>query len=499
MNTATTTMKNKRPAFHTLLLPAFAALLATIVLFTAAPAVQAAGGKVTLKDGRVFEGPLIISDQKVGVATEEGLRLFDRSEIESIEDDPATKATPDQRRAYRQAYDKVSRARTPEEALKIWLEYLEGRPEDDPMKAVAREQLNNWSDAARQGKVIWAGRLMMPDERDELKTDAARKLQKAAAMNATGRTGEALPLLRDAIRKWPDHPGIQFHLALALQRDRKPNDAAKYYRKVMQNHHNHVPTLNNLAALECTRRQFLVGVPLMLQAMDLGGDVVLINDNGYRTLLRMEQAGLRGFEEERNKLHNAVVQLEAVMRTRGLTRWGTSWVTRERYEQYVAANRQIEAQLEAMAAEITSLESEAIILKTRIAELQRQRLTAPTEADLLRPHTTEDGTVIHPRVVYPAGTLTREKIDLMLADHLAQLAATEGRIADLLAQAQRLKAQRVDPPQSLDYLLLSEPGDELMLDHSSTPDSPPPPPPTVTPPMPTAAPSTSPPAEEEAD
>ena len=348
--------------------------------------------------------------------------------------------------------------------MKTWLEYLEGRPEDDPMKGPARKQLDIWSTAAREGKVVWAGRLMLSEERDTQKIDALRKLVDAARMNDSGRTSDALPPLRDAIRKWPDHPGIQFHLALALQRDRKPNDAAKYYRMVLEQYPDHVPTLNNLAALECTRRQFLVGVPLMLRALELGGDVVLINDNGQRTLLRMEQFGVRGFEEDRNKLHNAVLRLEVAMRERGLARWGTSWVTRERYEQYVATNRQIQAQLEALAVEVAGLEQQATVLKMRIAELQRQRMTAPSEADLVRgPETDEFGNVVRPRVVYPAGILTRERIDLLLADQFGQLVATEERIAERFAQAQRLKAERVEPPAVVDYLLLSEAGDELMV------------------------------------
>ncbi len=440
--------------------PIFCALMLALLFCT----VAVAGSGVELKDGRTFSGPLIHAGDKIGVATDEGLMMFDRVDVARVIEDPAAKATPEQRREYRQAMEQASRARVPEDAMKVWLAYLQERPEDDPMLQSARKQLGMWTSASKEGKVVWSGKLMTPAERDALAFAALEKLATAARLNEAGRSADALVQLRDAVSKWPEHPGIQFHLALAYQRERKPVDAVKYYRQVLEQHPNHVPSLNNLAAVECTRRQFLAGVPLMLRAVELAGDVVLVNDNAQRTLLRMEQLGLRGFEHERTKLHNATMRLEAAMNERGLTRWGTSWVTRERYEQYVAGNRRIQAQLEAMAGEVAALEQQVGALKMRIAALQHQRLVAPTEADLVRPaEYDQDGNLIRPRRIYPPSTITKEKIDLMLADYFAALALAEESVMERVAEGQRLKAGLVEPPQVMDYLLLTEAGDDIML------------------------------------
>ena len=175
-------------------------------------------------------------------------------------------------------------------------------------------------------------------------------------------------------------------------------------------------------------------------------------------MLRIEDSDLRGFESDMARIRNIAARMEAAMRSRGLVRWGTSWVTTRKYQDYKEKNEAVDAQLEALAGEIRTLEEQILVLKARIVELERLRRTAPWAHDLVRD---DDGDGF-PDHIYPLDVLTRERIDLLLADQYARLAAKEETRIEKRRAARGIKANRVEPPRDLDYLVLEEPGDEFL-------------------------------------
>jgi tetratricopeptide (TPR) repeat protein len=415
---------------------------------------------VILKDGRRLAGQVIESSDTVGVVTAEGLQTVRRADIDRIEYDAFGKASRAQLAAYRAAERAADRVAHPAEAIVIWKEYLDRNQADNPLAAEADKQLLRWQEAVKDGKLVWAGKLVTPQDRERLRQQASLKLEQAVAAYRAGQLDRALTMLRDADRDWPGHPGVAFYTALALQKNRKPQDAARLYRQILENYPDHVPTLNNLAVSECLQRQFAVGVPLMLRALTLGGDVVLINDNAWKTLARANEARLRGFEGEVAKMESILSRFETVMQQQGLYRWGSAWIPAEKFKNIEAANREIDEKLKTISLELTVLRQEIPILQARVDELARQRRSAPSEYDVIHGiDTNADGT---PDYFYPRDTLTKEKISLILSDHLVRLAEKQATHDAKLAEANALKEARLEPKVNLDYVLIEEAGDELL-------------------------------------
>jgi len=446
--------------------------LAAVVTMLLVVTVALADATVILKDGRRLTGQVIESGDQVGVATEDGLKLFRRDEIERIEQDAFGRATSEERKAYRKAERAVQQVGEPAAAVAIWKRYLDSLSPDATLGAEARKRLVGWADAMKAGKVVWAGGAVTLAERERMKSEAAAQLDKAIKQYHRADFRRAVTSLRETLRSWPDHPGALFYFALTMQRQRQPLEATRRYRAVLDIAPDHVPTLNNLAGLDCTRRQFRTAVPLMVRAAQLAPDVVAVNDNAFRTMLRIEDAGLRGFESDVTRIRNIAARMESAMRSRGLVRWGTSWVTTQKYQDYKEKNAAIDKQLEAMAAEIRALDEQIAVLKARIVQLERLRRTAPWAHDLVRDI---DGDGLPDRI-YPFDVLTRERIDLLLADQYAQLAAKEETRIEKRRTGRRIKADRVEPPRDLDYLVLEDPGDQLLdggpQKHSPVPEIP---------------------------
>jgi len=416
---------------------------------------------VVLKDGRRVTGEVIESGDRIGVATDEGMKLFDRDEVDHIEYDAFGRATPAQLAAYREAERAAQQVAHPAEALVIWRKYRDRCSQDNPLAAEADKQIARWAEALKHGEVVWVGKSVSPEQRDAMKSRALKKLDEAVVEIRHGRQAKAAALLRDALRDWPDHAGAHFHMALVLQRQKKPVEAARHYRAVLDAFPDHVPSLNNLAALECLRKQYLVGVPLMQRALSLAADVVVVNDNAYRMLLGIQDARLRGFEDRVARLQSAALRFEAAMHSQGMRRWGTSWISEDVYKGYEQKNREIDAELTSLADRIAAIDQDLAALKARIAELERRRRSAPTEWDVVNGVDTDgDGTPDH---FFARDSLTKEKIDLLLVDHVARVDAMERERAAKMARMQALRSQRLEPARDLNLVLLEEPGDQLLL------------------------------------
>ena len=437
----------------------FAAVILGAGLLGALAAGTALGdATVIMKDGRKFTGQLIESADRVGIADAEGLKIFPRDEVDSIERDGFSKADYKELRAYREAQKKADQAGEPGAALLVWVKYVEQRPKDDPLKVEGEKQVKLWTDAVQAGKVIWAGKLMLPADREKMRKHALAKLDEGLAALRKGEVHPAAVALREAALNWPDHAGIQFYLGVALQRDRDPRGAAAAYQAVLNDFPEHVPTLNNLAILENTRKEYRVGVLLIIQAMLLAPDVVPVNDNGYRTALRVEEAKVGGLNNELARLRNEASRMEAQMRQQGMVRWGTTWLPVEKFKEIEKTNRDVDAQIQILLGEVNALNMEMEVLKARIVELDRQRSIAPRQYDLVRD---DNGDGIPDRF-YALDALTKEKIDLLLAEQFGRLAGREQVKAAKILQGQQLQANKVSPPRQLDYLLLEDAGDQLM-------------------------------------
>ena len=423
---------------------------------------SAAGAEATvvLKTGETLTGQVIESGDRVGVATADGLRMLSRDEIERIEYDAFGRATKKQLARYRATERSASEVAHPAEAVILWRRYLDECSQDNPLSDEAEKQLSRWALARKDGKVVWAGKLMKPEERESQKAQAMTKLAQGAAEYRGGRYRKCVSVLREATRAWPDHPGIHFLMGLAFQKNRNPTEAARHYEEVLNARPGHVPTLNNLGALECVRRRYALGVSLVLEALKLGDDVVVVNDNAFRTLLRVSGAKLRGFEGEIARLRNASARFEAAMLQQGLKRWGTSWITADKYASIEQQNREIAAKVQSLTEEIGAIRREMEVLQGRIAELERQRRSAPSDRDVVSGVDTDGDGVAD--VFYSRDTVTREQLDLLLADHVARLAASEGAVAGKQAMIPRLLAGRIEPVFELDYILLEELGAEML-------------------------------------
>ncbi|HOI54140.1 MAG TPA: hypothetical protein PLP01_02720 [Phycisphaerae bacterium] len=423
-------------------------------------AVALADSTVVLKDGRRVTGQVMESGESVGVVTDEGLQMFPRSEVASIELDAFGKASPEERAAFRRAEKEALQSSRPAEAVAVWEKYLKELGPQAALRQEAETQLASWHAAAREGKVVWAGKVVTLAERELSKARAGELLSQSVELYGRGEDKKAADALREALSHWPDHPGALFYTALIYQKRQNPSAAAARYYAVLAALPDHVPTLNNLAALECTRRQYRQGVPLIVRAAELAPDAVVVNDNAYRAHLLVEGACDCNYTDEamKGRLRLMATQAESAMRGQGMARWGTSWVTAETHAQYAAKNQAIEDQLLAMADTVKQLDDEMTVLKARRDELERLRRTAPTAHDLAYDG---DGDGFPDRV-YPPNVLTRDKVDLMLADCEAMLAVKQRNRTDQIRAAERLRSSRMVPPRDLTFVLVEHPGEELL-------------------------------------
>jgi hypothetical protein len=141
-----------------------------------------------------------------------------------------------------------------------------------------------------------------------------------------------------------------------------------------------------------------------------------------------------------------------------MVRWGTSWVTADAFAEYNQANRAIEERLLAIADTVSILDEELAVLRARKEELERLRRSAPTARDLVYD---ADGDGIPDRI-YPPNVLTKDRIDLLLVDHEAQINAKQRSRAEQIRIAEQIRGGRLVPPQNLGFVLVEHPGSELL-------------------------------------
>lgn len=241
------------------------------------------------------------------------------------------------------------------------------RTVDVAVATEARADLAEWQSRLDQG-LVKAGKLWVtPQQRDE----RIRKLRQTAEairlLLKDHRDREADAAINGLLAEDPQNAsGLYLRGARALSRG-VIGEAKKAFLAVNESLKGHAPTLNNLAVIAARQKQWGPGCAALDQALMAAPQVQALLDTAAEYLNAVPPEQRRGSAAQ--KLYKTFTAQDAIMQktmaTRGLYRWGSTWIDK-------AARDKIVAETKEQQKKIDDLQKQFADTKQQIGTIERQ-------------------------------------------------------------------------------------------------------------------------------
>lgn len=404
------------------------------------PAGSVCADKVILKDGREFEGQVTESGDTVAVFTSEGMKVFQRGEIERIVPDLLKQADPQTRAAFMVVRREAAARESPAEAVELWKKYMAANP-DGFLLPVAKEELATWQKAQAEGLIVWFGKTIKPEDRDRIKRKVYELIDGGIALLTSGEFSKAKVKLTRAEGLWPEHPTANFYLGDAWRKLRNPVQAAKRYDRVAKSLRTHVPALNNCACVCARVKDYRTAVTHLARALrrEPKNDTLVNNAWEILHMLDVDKQGpglrLDFYKVSRpdiKTLEQACFAQQERMQKEDKHRWGSRWVSEFDYKTYRQEQREADRRLKELQEKLKVLSAEIRRMANRLNTLVRLR------NELLK-HGSDAGLLTYHRAVKDLQEEIRDK---------------KYEQAELLGDAKRIGKGRPEPKWSGTIVLL---------------------------------------------
>jgi Flp pilus assembly protein TadD len=333
----------------------------------------------------------------------------------------------------------------------------------------AKKDLAVWKDRLAKGMVKVGKQWVTPAERLVIHEASLKTIDDIRTLTQAGKLPEAQRLLRAALDEDPTNPSYLYLSGVSLARRGAWGEAQKAFNEVAAQIGDHPPTLSNRAMIATQTKRFPVALQLMEQALALEPNNPMLVDNAAELLQMIPEAQRKGSPYE--KLMQRFVEQDSLLQqtfgAKGLYRWGSGWVPREKLDEVKQAREAFEKEKRELQRKFDDAESE--VKQKQDAIRQNERTMDRIKRDNVGFDV--DGRPIRRPLPDSYWELDRENQQLR-----RDIEAAEQLQRKLRGEAVDLEKREPSPPFRGAMMLIGEDGVPVV----------------VPPPVPTTAPSTAP-------
>jgi Tfp pilus assembly protein PilF len=251
---------------------------------------------------------------------------------------------------------------------------------DLSVAAEAQKDLAVWQDRQDKGMVKLGDQWITADERERRRAAAETEAAPAKDLIANYRYKDAGVLLQQAIIDDPQSAPALYLQGVLFYKQDQVLQSRKSFEAVIQLVPDHAPTLNNLAVITWRQKSFVIAMNYYDQAMMAAPVAKEILDNVAEALNVVPSANqaapvvlqaVKLFAEQ-----DAVLQKLAA--TKGMYRWGATWVTAKQLEELKADEARVKQQLDALQQQFDAVQQKLTQIDAEIGQntVEMDRLAA---------------------------------------------------------------------------------------------------------------------------
>ncbi|MFT3786717.1 MAG: tetratricopeptide repeat protein [Tepidisphaeraceae bacterium] len=413
---------------------------------------------VVLQNGTRVEGDVKMIPTGYEVTLENGAKkLFTSEQVREVQLTPKTNITEDQAR---ERLNSLRRAIDVEADIDRIIDRFEKLiPQLDKFPAVVadvKKDIEQWKARKAAGAVKVGKTWVKPEERQALFEKSLQTIDQIRSLAKEHRTNEAEQLVKSAIDDDPTNPSYLYLAGVAAVRRSAWAEAVRDFEEVSKQIGTHAPTVANRALLAVQLRRWPSSIALMEQALALEPGNPFFVDNCAELLQMLPDKERRGatYEKLVRRFNEQDAQLRKQFEERGLFRWGSSWVTREKLDT-------IKKDRESYESKKSDLQNQFNVANQDISSKQRriesnERLMRQIQQDSIV--TDVDGKIYRRPLPDTYWDLDRE--NKTLNSDIDDLQRT---VRDLRRQASDLQKTEPSPPFQGSLVLVSEDGVPIVV------------------------------------
>jgi tetratricopeptide (TPR) repeat protein len=343
---------------------------AAVLLTVGALAGLAWADAIVLKDGTRLEGTVKQVDAGFEVKLADGsIRIVQTDDVkalvmtadEQISDDVARERLESLRRSV----ENDSNLKRIVDRYKKFILTTEKTKAAD----LARKDLATWQARLTENRIKVGKRWLDPKERKQLYDDQLLAINAVRSLVGDNQWDQAQKVVREQLELDPDN--ISFHYfngVMALRRKNIP-EAKRAFDAVQAVAPEHVPTLANQVIIAVETKRWPIVISTMDKALTLAPGVQALTDNAAELLQLVPDNVKRqpAYERLERKFQDQDLIVQADQATKGLFRFGSSWLTQEQLTKAKAEREAFEAEKTRLQTEYDSAESTVKQNEQRIA------------------------------------------------------------------------------------------------------------------------------------
>jgi tetratricopeptide (TPR) repeat protein len=228
-----------------------------------------------------------------------------------------------------------------------------------PVADDARKDLATWKDRLAKGMVKVGGNWVTAEQRSTLQEKALLAADQARELLKQNKLREADAAVSKALEVDPTNVSALYLKGLIAYRQDQIPIARKAFEAVKDVMPDHGPALNNLAVILWRQNQQMAAIGVYVQAMQaMPVNRQLLNNvaEALNALTDDQRRGILG--QKAIKIWSEQdAQLQQLMMTKGLYRWGATWVDKEQFDKLQVAEKEVKDKIAKLEADFTDAQS----------------------------------------------------------------------------------------------------------------------------------------------
>ncbi|MEM8874231.1 MAG: tetratricopeptide repeat protein [Planctomycetota bacterium] len=344
---------------------------------------------VVLNDGSEVQGDIRRATGGYDVILKDGTRQFiPDSQVKSLRMGPSQTDADVQLANLRRSVEPLEDLDLVIERYEQFLERIgEGEVADK-----ARVELAQWVRWREEGRVLFDGEWMKPQEQRERAAQNIVAVNEVRGMIKSGKRGEALKLVHDRLRENPRDVSSHYLLGLMQYRSGDVAGARRSFEEAAVLAPDHAPTANNLAVVLVRQNQLPRAVLALGNALRDAPDTKSLLDNAAELieLVPEAQRDTTVYANLRTRFEAQDRILGSRLAEQGWHRFGAKWVDAATFATIEAQRKEANDRLDALQADYDVTNQRIVAVQNDIAEAEQT--LASIRANSLR--RTGDGRII---------------------------------------------------------------------------------------------------------
>jgi tetratricopeptide (TPR) repeat protein len=315
---------------------------------------------IHLKDGSTVRGDMKRGGGGYLVTQADGsVRALTMDQVKSIEVASASTApAPDQAMRNLQSLERsLVNVDDPKKAIEKYNRFIESAS-GTSAELQARKDLAIWQERADKGLVKVANQWVTPSERAQMHEQAIEQASVARRLLRQGKIPEAGKMIDLALTNDPQSAAALYLRGLYQYSTGKVAPARATFEQVNHIVPNNAAVLNNLAVIAARQNQPSVALGYYDQAMNASPENRDVLDNVAEALYTLPDSARGSAIAQRvaSKFARQDAKLASAMESKGLHRWGATWVSTDQLNQLSIAEKQTNQKLDQMSADFDKLQ-----------------------------------------------------------------------------------------------------------------------------------------------